>query len=678
LKAGDRGAIPGDLRVGGGISAASATITEATFNIVNGAVVADSYDIASATIGKLLLTNAGNDSELNGRINSDVDLTTGHKFKINGSQITSTDLVDSATLTKLGPTITLNELTMTGLLPSDLQVFDGGTGAGIFTQYGILYGNAASPFGVTAPGTTSQVFVGGSPPAFGAVPDAALSANVAHVNATESITGIWSFLNNPRVDGYLRAVDPTGIGFYDDGGNIILWGEDGGQTGFRTLTPAATVDIEGKDGTDNYGGDAEPVLNIMGGAGGIGGTPPDGGDGGGVIITTGDGGDGSDVYDSAGGNAGDFIVTTGEAGDPHGSGAGGEGGNIEFWAGVGTYGSPPGDNGDILLMPGQGGGNTGYVGVNVEDPTEMLDVDGNVNIGAGHTYRIGGVQIASTDLSDATNIAHINANETIANNWVNTAYPWADDEVSGIQTLTGGSINGVVIGATTQADGHFNNLAVNTPIPVTSGGTGQGNSITQYGIAYGSTTAAFGVTAAGTTGQVLLCTTGAAPAPGVLTDALVPNDVTLATTTAPTVTLAGSSRTVITLQATDADHGNPVNLIALSTLHTTNATITTIATLATTTDGIAIVTATVGGKSSATPTEEAGFVITGVFSNVAGTVTQIGSTLDGLHVHDDAGWACAFAVSTSNVLVRVTGDAIDQVYWTCKAEILKGAVISPL
>jgi Chaperone of endosialidase len=48
-------------------------------------------------------------------------------------------------------------------------------------------------------------------------------------------------------------------------------------------------------------------------------------------------------------------------------------------------------------------------------------------------------------------------------------------------------------------------------LPVTAGGTGQASSLTQYGVVYGSSTSAMGVTAAGTTGQILVATSGSAP-----------------------------------------------------------------------------------------------------------------------------------------------------------------------
>lgn len=44
-----------------------------------------------------------------------------------------------------------------------------------------------------------------------------------------------------------------------------------------------------------------------------------------------------------------------------------------------------------------------------------------------------------------------------------------------------------------------------------NGGTGQSAALTQYGVVYGSSSTAMAITAAGTTGQVLVATTSGAP-----------------------------------------------------------------------------------------------------------------------------------------------------------------------
>ena len=55
--------------------------------------------------------------------------------------------------------------------------------------------------------------------------------------------------------------------------------------------------------------------------------------------------------------------------------------------------------------------------------------------------------------------ANVTNPETIGADWVNTANPWADNEVADSLTLTGGSIDGVAIGATTGSTGNFTTLS---------------------------------------------------------------------------------------------------------------------------------------------------------------------------------------------------------------------------
>jgi len=79
-------------------------------------------------------------------------------------------------------------------------------------------------------------------------------------------------------------------------------------------------------------------------------------------------------------------------------------------------------------------------------------------------------------------------------------------------TSTGfsGPHNGTV-GATTPASGAFTTLSATTPLPNTSGGTGQNSAFTQYGVTYAATTTTLATTAAGTAGYVLTANSGAAP-----------------------------------------------------------------------------------------------------------------------------------------------------------------------
>jgi hypothetical protein len=79
-------------------------------------------------------------------------------------------------------------------------------------------------------------------------------------------------------------------------------------------------------------------------------------------------------------------------------------------------------------------------------------------------FKIGGLQIAASNLSDGANIAHINAIETISANWVNTTYPWADNEVADDLIILAGTINNTPIGATTANTGAFTTLSATSTL----------------------------------------------------------------------------------------------------------------------------------------------------------------------------------------------------------------------
>ena len=67
-----------------------------------------------------------------------------------------------------------------------------------------------------------------------------------------------------------------------------------------------------------------------------------------------------------------------------------------------------------------------------------------------NTITVGGSgSVADAALS--ANVAHLNAAETISGNWINTANPWADNEVADNLSINSGTIDNTAIGATTPA-----------------------------------------------------------------------------------------------------------------------------------------------------------------------------------------------------------------------------------
>ena len=80
-----------------------------------------------------------------------------------------------------------------------LSVTRGGTGAGSFTQYGLLYGNNTGAFGVTAAGSANQILLGntGSAPTWGIISDILNAGTNITITATGTNEVLIATVNNP-------------------------------------------------------------------------------------------------------------------------------------------------------------------------------------------------------------------------------------------------------------------------------------------------------------------------------------------------------------------------------------------------------------------------------------------------------------------------------------------------
>jgi len=106
---------------------------------------------------------------------------------------------------------------------------------------------------------------------------------------------------------------------------------------------------------------------------------------------------------------------------------------------------------------------------------------------------------------------------------------------------------------------------------------------------------------------------------------------------------------------------------------TTNNTLTTLAAIATTTDKCLYIEATcvghrTGGSGGATG-DSCTYKIAGLFKNIAGTVTQVGSTGALFTAEDNSNCGAQFTISGTDVLVQVQGDTDNNYTWhTAKCE----------
>ena len=146
-------------------------------------------------------------------------------------------------------------------------------------------------------------------------------------------------------------------------------------------------------------------------------------------------------------------------------------------------------------------------------------------------------------------------------NW--TQYGSIYASTTGVLASTATGTTGQPLLANTTSGPAFGNLAIGTAntnisgtLTITNGGTGQAAALTQYGIVYGASTTAMGITAAGTTGQFITATTAAAPSwnaninisSGALT-------IGVAGTTAGTLLLSGATSGTTTLAVAAAASG---------------------------------------------------------------------------------------------------------------------------
>jgi hypothetical protein len=133
-----------------------------------------------------------------------------------------------------------------------------------------------------------------------------------------------------------------------------------------------------------------------------------------------------------------------------------------------------------------------------------------------------------------------------------------------------------------------------------------------------------------------------------------------------TVPVAGASPAtgyVFTFDGTDAVFAAPAQTLLTAQAQTSDAVVTTLQTLATTTDRVHYANAVVQVRNTASTAEAAAFDITAAFVNDAGTVTQLATTDKLAFVAAGLTWTAQFAVSGTNVLLQIVGEAAKTLQW---------------
>jgi Chaperone of endosialidase len=185
-------------------------------------------------------------------------------------------------------------------------------------------------------------------------------------------------------------------------------------------------------------------------------------------------------------------------------------------------------------------------------------------------------------------------------------------------------------------------------LPVTAGGTGQASALTQYGVVYGSSTSAMGVTAAGTTGQILIATSGSAPS----WSSTIPSSAGVTSFSAGTTGLTPSTGTTgaVTLSGTLAVASGGTNIMSYTVGDLLYASAsTTLSKLSDVATGSVLVSGGVGVAPAWSNSPTVTALTTGSVSNSGNeTFTGTGARILGDFTNATITNRLAFQTSTSN------------------------------
>jgi len=176
---------------------------------------------------------------------------------------------------------------------------------------------------------------------------------------------------------------------------------------------------------------------------------------------------------------------------------------------------------------------------------------------------------------------------------------------------------------------------VSGTLPIGNGGTGQATALTQYGVIYAATTAAMGFTAAGTTGQILVATTGAAPTWGGLPSGSAVTSITFGTTgLTPSTATTGAVTVAGTLIAANGGTGQSTYAVGDLLYASTTTALSRLADVAT---GSVLISGGIGVAPSYSSSPTLTGTTTSAFFIANGTIT--GSLTQGAYTYGTLGYS---------------------------------------
>ncbi|ARA72239.1 putative autotransporter protein [Kaumoebavirus] len=208
-----------------------------------------------------------------------------------------------------------------------------------------------------------------------------------------------------------------------------------------------------------------------------------------------------------------------------------------------------------------------------------------------------------------------------------------------------GSSNNIIIGKNTDINDSFGASPINDCIVIGTGATASASNATAIG--FGASNAAANTSVFGSSSNTNNTFYGSMTTFGV-----------------PTGSTASYYET-----NTSVGGGNPRTYMVQGKVLTTDATTTTIYTVPISTSTTVMlradITARRTGGAAATGSNGAAYEIVGAYENTSGTVSLIGGFSPSItsFVNATDGWTATFTISSTNVLVRVTGKASTNISW---------------